>query len=408
MKVNRLNPKQIETLPAGTYGDGNNLYLVVKPSGSRSYSLRYSWHGQMQKMGLGATSKVKLAEARDTAIDANRLLAKGINPREQRDEQRRTEGGAVLFFDFAEEIRLKRAKGFKSKAHRAKWKYNVHTRFASLHKKRIDLIDTADVLSVLEPDWLRFQVATKDARQHLEAILSAANAAGHRKADAANPARWKGHLEYLLPKTRRKGKVRGPHPSLPYEDLSAFMRQLTGIDSTSARMLENTILTCARTNEIINMRWTDIDIYRALWRVPRDLMKMDRDHIVPLSRPVVTFLQGAFPTRLADDGFVFPGRVRGEPMSNMAMLELLKDIGRADITVHGFRSTFKTWCDEETNFSNQAVEFCIAHVPGDEAEKAYRRRSMLAKRKQIMDAWGAFATKPIGAKVININSRLTA
>jgi integrase len=407
VQVNRLNSKQIETLPAGTYGDGNNLYLVVKPSGSRSYTLRYSWRGQMQKMGLGATTRIKLAEARDAAIDAIRLLVKGINPRDQRDEQRRTQGGGVLFFDFAEELRLKREKGFKNKAHKAKWKYNVQKRFAPLHGKRIDLIDTADVLSVLEPDWLRLQVATKDARQHLEAILSAATAAGHCKADAANPARWKGHLEHLLPKTRRKGKVRGPHPSLPYEELPGFMQRLAGIDRMSARMLENTILTCARTNEIINMRWIDIDLDRALWRVPRDLMKMDRDHIVPLARPVITFLLGAIPTRLCDDGFVFQGRGRGEPLSNMAMLELLKDIGRTDITVHGFRSTFKTWCDEETNFSNQAVEFCVAHVPGDEAEKAYRRRSMLAKRKQIMEGWAAFASKPI-AKVINIGSQLVA
>jgi integrase len=214
-------------------------------------------------------------------------------------------------------------------------------------------------------------------------------------------------LEHLLPKTRRKGKFRGPHPVLPYEDLPAFMRDLAGIDNTSARMLETTILTCARTNEIINMRWTNIDLDRALWRVPRELMKMDRDHVVPLPRAAIAFLRSAHAARLSDDGFVFPGRDRGEPMSNMAMLELLKDMGRTDITVHGFRSTFKTWCDEETNFSNQAVEFCIAHIPGDEAEKAYRRRSMLAKRKQIMEAWAAFAIKPI-AKVIRINPRRVA
>jgi integrase len=185
------------------------------------------------------------------------------------------------------------------------------------------------------------------------------------------------------------------------------MQELAGIDSMSARMLENTILTCARTNEIINMRWPDIDFDRALWVVPRNIMKMDREHIVPLSGPVMAFLSNVYPARLSDDGFVFPGRDRGQPMSNMAMLELLKDMGRSNITVHGFRSTFKTWCDEETTFSNQAVEFCIAHVPGDEAEKAYRRRSMLAKRKQIMKAWAAFAKKPTG-KVIDIDSRRVA
>jgi Arm DNA-binding domain len=155
VKVNRLNPNQIDTLPAGTHGDGRNLYLVVKASGSRSYMLRYSWRGRMQKMGLENTSKVRLAEARDAAIDANRLLAKGINPRDQRDEQRREETGGVLFHDFAEDLRLKRERGFKNRAHKAKWKYNVQTRFKPLHRKRVDAIDTADVLSVLEPDWLR-------------------------------------------------------------------------------------------------------------------------------------------------------------------------------------------------------------------------------------------------------------
>jgi integrase len=407
MQVNRINPKQINTLPAGTHCDGNNLYLVVKATGSRSYMLRYSWRGRMQKMGLGATDKIKITEARDAAIDANRLLVKGINPRDHRDEQRRAESGGVLFYVFAEDLRLKREKGFKNKAHKAKWKYNVQTRFKPLHEKRLDLIETADVLSVLEPDWLRFPIAAKDARQHLEVILSAATAAWHRKPDAANPARWKGHLEHLLPKTRRKGKVKGPHSSLPYEELPAFMGRLARIDSTSARMLETTILTCARTSEIINMRWSDIDLESALWCVPRELMKMDRDHIVPLPRRVMAYLRSTYPARISDDGFVFPGRERGEAMSNMAMLELLKDMGRTDITVHGFRSTFKTWCDEETNFSNQAVEFCVAHVPGDEAEKAYRRRSMLAKRRQIMEAWAAFATKPL-AKVIPIENRSAA
>ena len=183
------------------------------------------------------------------------------------------------------------------------------------------------------------------------------------------------------------------------------MTELAAADTVGARMLETCILTCARTNEIINMRWSDIDLDRSLWTVPRELMKMDRDHVVPLSKPVMGFLRIAHGMQFGD--YVFPGRTRGEPMSNMTMLELIKDMSRTDITVHGFRATFRTWADEEMNFSNQAVEFCLSHVPGDEAEKAYRRRSMFAKRKQIMEAWAVFATtEPTG--LIRMASELAA
>ncbi len=399
----RLNPKEIDALPPGTHGDGNNLYLVVKPSGARSYMLRYYWNGRPQKMGLGSVDKIKLAEARDQAIDANRQLGKGINPRDARDEERHAVE-SVLFFDFAEALRLEKEKGFKHDAHKAKWKRTIHVHAKPLHKKRIDLITTDDVLDVLRPIWLKTPVAAKDVRQQLETIFAAAKAKNKRSAE--NPALWKGHLKHLLPKSKSKGKVRGPHPSLAYEDLSAFMTELAGKDCISARMLETCILTVARTNEIIQMQWSQIDFDRETWTLPAELMKMDRPHIVPLSRPVMTFLRGAHEMRFGD--YVFPGRERGKPMSNMTMLELLNDMGRDDITVHGFRATFRTWCDEETNFSNQAVEFCLAHVPGGgEAEKSYRRRSMLAKRKQIMEAWATFATKP-PAKVISIDGRRVA
>jgi integrase len=402
----RLNPKTIDSLSPGTYSDGNNLYLIVKETGARTYMLRYQWQGRPQKMGLGAPRDVSLKDARDKAIDANRLLAKNINPRDDRDEKRyATE--SVLFFEFAEALLLEKQKGFKHKAHKAKWQRTVNIHAKPLHKKRIDLITTDDVLEVLKPIWLKTPVAARDVRQHLEMIFAAAKASGKRKAD--NPAIWKGHLEHLLPKSKRKGKVRGPHPSLPYEDLAAFMAELAAIDTVGARMLETCILTCARTNEIINMKWSDIDFDKATWTVPRELTKMDRDHIVPLSKPVMLFLRSAHETRFGD--YVFPGRTRGEPMSNMTMLELLKDMNRTDITVHGFRATFRTWADEEMNFSNQAVEFCLAHVPGgDEAEKAYRRGSMLAKRRQIMEAWASFAAKVVSGdnKVVSIDGKRAA
>jgi integrase len=379
-----LNPKEIDTLLPGTWGDGNNLYLVVKNAGARSYLLRYRWRGRPQKMGLGSARNFKLAEARKAAIAANRLIARGINPREARDEKRRATN-TVLFGDFAEKFRLMKETGFRHEHHKAKWKYNIQVRCKALHEKRIDLISNKDVLAIIAPIWLTTPVAASDMRQQLEAILSAAKAAGHRSGD--NPAAWKDNLQHLLPKARRKGKVRGPHKALAYEELPNFMLKLAVDNSVSARMLEICILTCARTNEIVNMRWSDIDLDRAIWTLPRDLMKMDRDHIVPLSQPVISFLRSPG-TRSGE--FVFPGRNRGKPMSNMVLLSLLKRM-RANVTTHGFRATFRTWADEEMNFSNQAVEFCLAHVPGDNAEKAYRRRSMLKTRVQIMAMWAAFA-----------------
>jgi len=398
----RLNSKTIETLPPGTHSDGNNLYLVVKERGARSYMLRYQWRGRPQKMGLGSARDVLLKDARDKAIDANRLLAKGINPRDAREEERYAKD-SVLFFDFAEELRLEKEQGFKNRAHKAKWKRTVHIHAKPLHQKRIDLITTDDVLGVLKPIWLKIPIAAKDVRQQLETIFAAAKARNRRSAE--NPALWRGHLEHLLPKTKRKGKVRGPHKSMPYEELPSFMAELAAKQCISARMLETCILTCARTNEIINMKWSQIDLDRESWTLAAELMKMDRDHVVPLSRPVMTFLRNAHEMRFGD--YVFPGRTRSEPMSNMTMLELLADMGR-DVTVHGFRATFRTWADEEMEFSNQAVEFCLAHVPGgDEAEKSYRRRSMFAKRKQIMEAWANFATK-MPAMVISIDLNVAA
>ena len=181
----RLNSKTIETLPPGTHSDGNNLYLVVKERGARSYMLRYQWRGRPQKMGLGSARDVLLKDARDKAIDANRLLAKGINPRDAREEERYAKD-SVLFFDFAEELRLEKEQGFKNRAHKAKWKRTVHIHAKPLHQKRIDLITTDDVLGVLKPIWLKIPIAAKDVRQQLETIFAAAKARNRRSAE--NPA----------------------------------------------------------------------------------------------------------------------------------------------------------------------------------------------------------------------------
>jgi integrase len=216
-------------------------------------------------MGLGPTRDIKLSEARDKAIDANRLLAQGTNPKQARDDERRI-AGSVLFGPFAEALRLEKEKGFKHKAHKAKWERTVKVHSLPLHKMRVDQITTADVLEVLKPIWLKTQVAARDVRRHLEAFFDAAKALGHRKGD--NPAAWKGNLKTLLAPQPKKGTVRGPHKSLDFEDMPEFMRELAAVDTVGARMLETCILTAARTNEINNMCWSDIAMAKAIWTVP--------------------------------------------------------------------------------------------------------------------------------------------
>jgi integrase len=406
----KLNPREVDSLPPGTHSDGNNLYLIVKPSGARSYALRYFWQGKPQKMGLGATRDVSLANARDAAIDANRLIARGSNPRAARDAQRAADESTLLsttvpsFQAFAEQHRLRIEKGFKNAKHKWRWWYNVNTRFAPLHAKAIDQITTDAVVELLLPIWIKTPVAAREARQQLEAILSAAKAAGHRSGE--NPAAWKDNLQHLMPKSKRKGRVRGPMKALPFEELPALMAELSAVNTVTARMLEVCILTAARTVEIRHMKWSDVDLDRALWRVPREVMKMDHDHVVPLSKPVLALLREASRSRFGD--LVFPGRSRNMPMSDMTMLKLLQKDLKRDATVHGFRAAFKTWADEETTFQNQAVEFCLAHIPGDQAERAYRRRSMLAKRTQIMAAWAAFATIKPPTKVVSFSREARA
>jgi len=204
-------------------------------------------------------------EARDAAIDANRLIAKDINPREARDAERNAGTPSVAFLDFAEQHRLRIEKGFKNAKHIWRWKYNIQTRFKPLHAKPINQITTDDVVKQLEPIWIKYPVAAQEARQQLEAALAAAKAAGHLTGD--NPASWRDKLKHLMPKAKRKGKVRGPMKALPFEELPAFMAELKESNTITARMLEICILTCARTIEIRHMKWDDIDFDRALWRV---------------------------------------------------------------------------------------------------------------------------------------------
>ena len=246
------------------------------------------------------------------------------------------------------------------------------------------MISTNDVLEVLKPIWQDKPETASRLRGRIEKVLDAAKVKGLRSGE--NPARWRGHLDHLLPKPKKL--ARGHHPALPFDDVPAFLADLRTRTSVAARALEFTILTAARSGETLGVRWDEIDLEKKLWAVPKARMKGHREHRVPLSGPALAILRSLEPLRTSD--FVFPGQRRGKPLSNMAMEMLLRRMKRDMISVHGFRSSFRDWASERTPTPHEVCEMALAHVISNKAEAAYRRGDLFEKRRALMDAWAAF------------------
>jgi len=385
----------------GLHGDGHGLYLQVSAYGTTSWLFRFMVDGVARKMGLGATHTVSLAEAREAAKEARKLTRKGIDPIEAEKAER-----AIRKAEAAKTVTLKECAeayikanhaGWKNAKHAAQWKATFNeTRRGSLvfpaateaiNDLPVSAIDTGLVLKVLEPIWTKTPESASRIRGRIESVLAWATVRGFRTGD--NPARWSNHLDQILP-ARNKIAPTEHHPAIPYAELPAFLAELRAKQGVSARALEFTILTAARTGEVISARWSEFDIQGKLWTIPADRMKAGREHRVPLSDRALEFLAD-----LPRDGeFVFPGARAGKPLSNMAMLELLRGMCGKGATVHGFRSTFRDWAGETTAFPNEMLELALAHAVGDKVEAAYRRGDMMLKRRRLMDAWAAFCAKP--------------
>jgi len=394
-----ITAKNYLTVGSGEYPCGSNLYLIVSPTGGRRWTFRYQRNGIVKKMGLGsakAPGGLKPADAKDIAVDKLRLLAKGVDPRESRDETRRAEGSR-LFGEFAEEWRQTFETGLKHKNARAKLKRIVQVLTKPLHKKRLDEVKSEHVVAVLKPIWHKIEVA-RDTRQRIKKIMDAAIALGHRT--EANPADWDSRLAPIMPKQKRRGTVRGGNKGIDYHELPAVMRKLAALDDQSARGLEMTILTLVRTTETRHMRWDQLDLDAGLWDLGVDDTKNARRKRTPLPKQVLAYLREVHKSRISE--FVFPGRDLKSPMSENTMLKYLKELtGDPKLTVHGFRTTFRTWAQEETEFEEEIVEHCLHHITGDEAEKAYKKGEALKKRRAVMQAFADFATLP-PAKVLPV------
>jgi integrase len=389
-RTHKLSDLKIKALrKAGLHGDGDGLYLKVSPTGTRSWMLRFKVGGQPSKMGLGPYPEISLSEARNRARDARAQLARGINPladKRQRAAAQRTVKHVVTFAEATERYIAAHESSWRNAKHRQQWRNTLATYAAPvIGKTPVHEVVMDDVLRVLEPIWQTKPETASRVRGRIENVLDWAKVRGLRSGE--NPAAWRGHLSHVLP-ARNKARSVQHHAALPWRQMPEFIAALRANSAISARALEFTILTAARTSEVVEAKWAEVDLEVGAWTVPKQRMKADREHRVPLTDAAVAALR-ALP-RLAGNDYLFPGARKGRPLSNMAMLELLRGM-RPGLTVHGFRSTFRDWAAEATSFPRELAEAALAHVLGSASERAYQRGDLFEKRREMMTAWSAFA-----------------
>lgn len=388
----------------GYYGDGGGLFLQVSTSGAKSWVFRFKEAGRLREMGLGPLHTIGLADARQRALECRRTRLDGRDPIADRKAARVAAkidaAKAMTFKGCAERYIAAHKAGWRNAKHAAQWSATlvtyVYPFFGTLP---VQAIDVGLVMKAVEPIWAEKPETAGRVRGRIEAILDWATARGYRRGE--NPARWRGHLENLLPKRSKVRRVEH-HAALPYTDIAAFMAELRQQEGIAARALEFAILTAARTGEVIGAKWSEINIGERLWTIPADRMKAGKEHRVPLSDAALAIVSKMASIRQSD--FVFSGAKANRPLSNMALLMTLRRMGRSDLTVHGLRSSFSDWCAETTAFASEVREMALAHAVGDKVEAAYRRGDLFQKRRQLADAWAKYcsATQLIAGTVVPI------
>jgi integrase len=375
-----LSARKVETSKPGRYTDGRGLMLVVKPSGAKSWVLRYQVAGRRRDMGLGPWPDVTLAMARDKALEARRTLALALDPL---DEKRKSK--ALNFRDAGQALIEMKRSGWRNVKHAAQWSSTLnHYAFPRLGDLDVRKISTDHVLEVLTPIWTAKPETASRVRQRMEAVLDYARAIGSREGD--NPARWRGHLDRLLPQPAKVRAV-NHHAALDWRDMPRFMAELADREGLAARALAFAILTASRSGEVRGARCAEIDRTAGIWIIPASRMKAAKEHRIPLSADALQLL-GA---EGGCDTLVFPSATTpSKPMSDMTLSAVLKRMGRSHITVHGFRSSFRDWAGEATNFPREVIEAALAHQLKDKAEAAYARGDLFQKRRALMEAWAAY------------------
>ena len=391
LNVNKLSALGVSKMTKpGYYGDGAGLYLQVSASGSKSWIFRFTLARKQREMGLGAVHTVDLALARAKAKECRLLLLAGKDPLEARKAASLTdalERARMITFDQCAAAYIAAHRGtWKNAKHITQWENTLAT-YATpiIGALPVAAVDTALVVKVLGPIWQdKTETATR-LRGRIESILDWATTSKYRQGE--NPARWRGHLDNLLAAPSKIAPVKN-HPALPWQEIGAFMADLRGREGIAARGVEFAILTATRSGEVRGAAWTEIDRAAKIWTIPGERMKAGREHRVPLSTSALALLD-AMP-RLG--AIIFPGRKRDTQLSDMSLTAVLRRMERNDITVHGFRSTFRDWCAESVgnSFPREVCEHALAHSLPDKVEAAYRRGDLLEKRIVLMQAWADY------------------
>lgn len=397
---NKLTPLTVSRKrEPGRYADGGGLYLQVSPAKTKSWLFRFMLTGRAREMGLGPVDIVTLAEAREAARGCRKLLLGGVDPiearRAERQQNRTATAKLITFRECAEKYIAAHEGSWRNAKHRSQWKSTLETyAYPTIGDLAIAAVDTTLVIGIIEPLWSTKPETAGRVRGRIESVLDWARVREYRQGE--NPARWKGHLDHLLPKRSKVARVRH-HPALPYPDLPKFMKELRARSGLTARALEFTILTVARTGATIGATLDEVDVKAKVWTVPAERtgakITGEDPKRVPLSARAVTILK-ALP-REEGNPHLFVGAKAGKALSNMAMLELMREM-RPGYVPHGFRSTFKDWCSETTHHPNEVSEAALWHVVADKVEAAYRRGELFEKRRAMMSDWAAYCASAPG------------
>jgi integrase len=389
------------------YADGGSLYLRIAPGGSKQYVFRYIRDGRLHDMGIGPTHTLTLVEARERATEARKLLLDGIDPLQAKRARfaalRAADASAVTFRQCAEDFIKANEVKWTNAQHRREWSWSLRKYvYPILGSMPVAAIDTPLVLRVLKPIWQKTPESASRIRGRIENVLGWATVHHYRSGD--NPARWNGLLEHALPSV-----VKGDHhAALPYAEVPAFLAKLRQQTGVTAKCLEYIVLTAVRLGEAQKATWSEIDLDNRVWVIPGARMKSGKEHRVPLSPAALAILKDIHEVRHSD--YIFPGSRQGYAMGKNQPGKLMKKLrGDAEITVHGFRSSFRDWAAERTNFPREVPEMALAHAIPSAVEAAYRRGDLFEKRRKLMEAWAAYCAKVEmdAGKVVALNRART-
>jgi len=386
--MTNITVKQLDAITKpGNYSIGGGLYLKVQPTGTKSWLFRYGAGGQ-KSIGLGRYPDIRLIAAKEKAVEQRRLLIDGIDPKAHKEEKIRLQQSQIMSFkEAAEQYIADRKSTWKNKKHGEQWTNTLSTyAYPVIGHLSCDQIKIEHIEKILAPIWTMKHETASRIRGRIESVIDWARV--KFKLTTANPAVLKGNLEHLLPKVIKSSRLRH-HPAMPYQQVPSFVAGIHNQDVISAKALIFTILTAARTNEVLGSTWDEIDLEARTWTIPKERMKKGKEHRVPLSQAAINVLNSI--PRNEHFNVIFHGAKISKPISNMAMLNFLQGkTGCEEFTVHGFRSSFRDWAGETTNHRREVIEHALAHQLADKTESAYQRGDLFTKRRFLMDDWASF------------------